>query len=66
MHRVADPVTTCVIGVTWTKACNQSGIVEGLTKMLLPKVSGNKISMLTPITEFCVRIIRPNRVQIHE
>ena len=39
---------------------------SGSTKTLLRNVSGKITIMLTPITDFSVRSIRPNIVQIHE
>ncbi len=62
--RTAD--TRTVTGFTLTKASSHTGMVCGSTKMLLAKVRGNRIIMLTPITEFGVRRTSPSAVQIHE
>jgi hypothetical protein len=54
-----------VIGLTFTNAWSQPGIVVGTTNTLLMKVSGNSTIMLVPITEFGVRRISPRVVKIH-
>src|SRR5690606_1419005 len=55
-----------VTGLLLTNAWSQPGMVEGSTTTLDRKVSGKITIMLTPITDFSVRSIRPNIVQIHE
>ncbi len=55
-----------MIGLLLTNTCSQPGIVFGSTKTLDRKVSGKITIMLTLITDFSVRSISPNIVQIHE
>ena len=54
------------MGLLFTNACSQPGMVVGSTKTLDRNVSGKITIMLTPITDFSVRSISPNIVQIHE
>ncbi|GAB2469920.1 hypothetical protein GCM10027162_76420 [Streptomyces incanus] len=53
-------------GLLSTKAWSRPGMVPGSTKTLDRKVSGKITVMLTPITDFSVRSINPDIVQIHE
>lgn len=55
-----------VTGLLLTKAWSQPGIVLGSTKTLDRNVSGKITIMLTPMTDFSLRSISPNMVQIHE
>ena len=64
--RPRDAVARWVIGLTSTNACTQPGIVDGSTKTLLAKVSGNSTVMLTCITDSGVCIFRPSAVHTHD
>lgn len=55
-------MTRTVTGFTATNACSADGMVAGSTKLLLAKVSGVRIIMLTPITALGDRISSPRIV----
>ena len=64
--RARDASVRCVIGLTFTKACTQPGIVDGSTNTLLAKVSGKRIVMLICITLSAVCALRPSTIHIHD
>ena len=50
VHQRPDRRDQVQIGLTWTKACSQPGIVSVGTKVLLPKLSGSTIRNPMPCT----------------
>src|SRR5690349_13494602 len=59
-------LTTCVTGLMLTTVCSHDGMVSGLTKILLAKVSGNEAIPLTAWTASGVFMTKPTAVQIHD
>ena len=54
------------MGLTFTKACNQPGMVSVATKVLLPKLSGSTSRNPMPCTAPDVRATIPMKTEIQQ
>ena len=66
VHQRTDVDTRCEIGLTFTNACSQPGIVAVATKVLLPKLSGSTSRNPIPCTAPDVRATMPMKTEIQQ